>query len=188
MLLMSTAADIAQRADALRTVFLGLQLSVLGLLDPRAPLLQGLSAVGIDPTAPVAVFRVDGTTYSEESIADILERASALAHAGDIRADLLFVGAMQGGTRLGDDLQQAGLIRKHTEEPLLQFARHLRNACAHGNRWHFLEGEPKHPAALRGRQLDRSLHGSRAVFDWVGPGDYLDFLDDLVALLRGGKV
>ncbi len=93
--------------------------------------------------------------------------------------------AMQGATRLGDDLGQAGLDDRG--EPLLQFARHLRNACAHGNRWHFRPGEPKHPAALRGRQLDTSLHGSNALFDWVGPGDYLDFLEDLATFLRSGN-
>jgi hypothetical protein len=183
-----TLENIAQRADALKTVFVGLELSVIGLLHPNTPLLRGLAAVGMDPSQPVIVRRLDGTSHSEDSIADVLRRAPALAHQGEVRADLLLTGAMQGAVRLYDDLNEVGCIQRHRGVPLLQFARHFRHACAHGNRWHFRGAEPKYPAALRGRSLDRSLHGSPALFDWVGPGDYLDYLDDLSALLRGGTL
>src|SRR4051812_43717468 len=42
-------------------------------------------------------------------------------------------------------------------------------------------GEPRKRAALRGRELTVDLHGTKAVYGWLGPGDYLDFLDDIAA-------
>jgi hypothetical protein len=182
----SAATDIADRAEAFKTGFIGLVLSLPALLHPRVPLLQVYETVlDIPGSAPAEIHRQDGTIHSDEPIAEILRQVTTLP-GGGLEGDLMPLAAMQGATRIGDDLQQAQLMT--TSEPLLEFARHFRNACAHGNRWHFRHGEPKHSASLRGRQLDASLHGSRALFDWVGPGDYLDFLDDLVALLRSGRV
>ncbi|HET8863514.1 MAG TPA: hypothetical protein VFM94_09725 [Solirubrobacterales bacterium] len=131
--------------------------------------------------APVEIRRQDGTVRSDESIGEILRRIPTMPGAG-LREDLLPLTAIYGATILGDRLQNAQLTK--VGQPLLQFARHLRNACAHGNRWHFRGGEPKHKAELRGRRLDASLDGSKAMYGWLGPGDYLDFLEDLAAFLR----
>jgi hypothetical protein len=176
------ASEIAERADAFKAGFIGLELALPPLLHPDMPLLSVYENVLRMPrNAPVEVHRHDGTIHSDQSIDEALRRVTALP-GGGFGGDLLPLAAMQGATRLGDDLQQARLYS--ASDPLLQFARHFRNACAHGNRWHFQHGEPRHVAALRDRQLDASLHGSRVLFDWVAPGDYLDFLDDLAALLR----
>jgi hypothetical protein len=181
----STASEIADLAENLKTAFVGLQLSFPVLMHPRAPLLEFWEAEwGMPEGAPVEIRRQDGTQHSDESIGAILRRIPALP-GGGLEEDLLPLVAMHGTTKLGDQLVQAGLTS--TKEPLLQFARHLRNACAHGNRWHFRGEEPRCAARLRGRQLDASLHGSKAMYGWLGPGDYLDFLDDLAALLRERK-
>jgi hypothetical protein len=173
------ATDIAQRAEALKTGFVALVLSIPALVHPGAPLLKFYEEeLGIPESAPTEVFRQDGTIHSDEPVGDILRRVTTL-RGGGFGEDVLVFAAMHGATRLGDYLAKAGLTS--TSDPLLQFARHFRNACAHGNRWHFLYGQPKHAAELRGRQLDASLHGSTVLFDWVAPGDYLDFLDDLAA-------
>jgi hypothetical protein len=177
--------EIAERAEALNALFVGLQLTLPLMLHPRAPLRDAyLQTYQSGPETPVIMRRQDGSIYAEDTIGQALERLGAIPHLnkGEVMRDLLFLGAMHGGTRLGDDLQQAGLADER--DPLIQFARHFRNACAHGNRWHFRQGEPRFEAALRGRRLDQSLQGTRAVFDWVGPGDYLDYLDDLAAWLR----
>jgi hypothetical protein len=137
---------------------------------------------GLPPDAPIEVYRSDGTMHSSQTTREALRRVSEL-RGGGLREDLLAFVAMHGATRIGDDLQQAGLLRGDTS-PLLEFARHLRNACAHGNRWHFRREEPRRPAALRERALERELHGTKAIYGWLAPGDYLDFLDDLAAELR----
>lgn len=174
---MPTPAEIAVRADELKTGFIALQFGIVALCIPDAPVLGILEKYGQIPrTSPLVVNRNDGTEYSTEPIEDVLRRAAGIPGAG-FRGDALPLAAMVGATRLGDDLQVAGLYSR--SEPLLQFTRHLRNACAHGNRWHFVNGEPKHPAELRRLRLDPSLHGDKAIWGTVGPGDYLDFLDDL---------
>lgn len=182
----TTQRDVAVEAEGLKAGFLGLSLAVVPLLDPRLPLLDlEQRYYELPPDSPVEVKRNDGTMHSSTSLRDVFRDTAALPHAG-FRSGLLNIGIVMGATSLGDALLGAHLMRN--SEPLLQFARHLRNACAHGNRWHFIGGEPKHPAALRGRQLDASLHGTPAVWDWLGPGDYLDFLDDLASLMRSGTL
>lgn len=178
--------DVAAQADGLKAGYLGLSLALVPLLDPRLPLLDVQQRYYEMPAdAPFEVKRKDGSMHSATSLQEVFRDAAALPHAG-FRAGILNIGIIMGATSLGDALMQAQLMR--TSEPLLQFARHLRNACAHGNRWHFTRGEPKHPAALRGRELEAPLHGTPAVMDWLGPGDYLDYLDDLASLMRRGPL
>lgn len=179
---MTDRADIANLAENLKTTFIGFQLAVPIMVHPEVPLIQFHRSMGIPPDSPAIIKRNDGTVHSDESIGSILNRMAGLPGAG-LEGELLAVIGIHGAVRLGDELLNACLIRP--EEPLLEFARHLRNACAHGNRWHFRNGEPKHPAQLRDRELDLSLHGTKAMYGWLGPGDYLDYLDDLTAYLRG---
>jgi len=183
---MPTAEEIATQAEGLKAGYLGLNLALVPLLDPRLPLLAvQREHYGMPASAPVEVMRDDGSMHSSTTIEQVFRQAAALPNAG-FQEGILNIGIISGATALGDALKQAGL--GWSTDPLLQFARHLRNACAHGNRWHFLQGEPKQRAALRGRELNASLHGSPAVMDWLGPGDYLDYLDDLAALLKSGSV
>jgi hypothetical protein len=178
-----TPEQIADRADELQAAFVGFNLAFPPLLDPKLPLLAvHRDLYGIPPEAPVEIFRNDGTLQSSTTVYQALQRISEL-RGGGLREDLLAFVAMHGATRLGDDLKRARLQRGDGS-PLMEFARHLRNACAHGNRWHFRSREPRQPAALRGRALDRGLHGTKAIYGWLGPGDYVDFLDDLAAELR----
>ena len=91
-----------------------------------------------------------------------------------------------GATRIGDLILQGNYSK--TTEPLLQFARHFRNACAHGDRWYFTNGEPKHPASCRGLTLDAALDGKRATYETVSPRLYLEFLDDISNYFLPGSV
>lgn len=100
--------------------------------------------------------------------------------------DLLSVAMLLGGTRLGDMITQGNHGR--SDVPLLQFARHFRNACAHGDRWHFIGNEPQHPAACRDTVLTAALHGRRATYETVGPRRYVEFLDDLSNYFAPGTV
>jgi hypothetical protein len=91
-----------------------------------------------------------------------------------------------GGTRIGDMILQGNYSKR--DEPLLQFARHFRNACAHGDRWSFRDGEPKYTASCRDLTLDASLEGKRATYDTVSPKLYLEFLDDISNYFLPGSV
>lgn len=175
-----TADSIAARAQELKAAFVGVILSLPVLLDPEMPLLDVLRRYGQTHDSPIAIRRLDGSDHSTMDIRFWLTRCSSLR--GEILAeDLLSFAMMLGATRVWDMVEQAGL--RDPDQPLLEFARHFRNACAHGDRWHFLGGEPRHRAALRERELQSSLHGTRATYVWVAPGDYLDFLDDISSLM-----
>ncbi|CAL9550056.1 hypothetical protein [Streptomyces sp. enrichment culture] len=176
------AERIAQLADELKIGFCGLSLAILPLADPRQPLMaiyRDLYEQTADP--PLVIYRNDGTPHSAERLTDIFAKASSTAGAG-LGEDLLNFATMHGAARLGDAIQRAGLSDRTS--PLLQFVRHFRNACAHGNRWHFQHAEPRQPAELRGIVLTSALNGSKAAGGTVGAGDYLDMLDDVSAHFR----
>jgi len=74
--------------------------------------------------------------------------------------------------------------------------RHMRNAVAHGNKFHFKSGQPSRPAhnglaLLRGWDadsesdfhIDAELEGQPFLFDWMEPGDVLDVLLSISAYL-----
>lgn len=182
---MVSTSDISRRAGELGDLYLGLMAALPAVLHPSLPLLRVYAEqFGQPADSPVVVERKDGTRHSTTPIFEVLRRASTLR--GEVmRNDLMAVAALQGATRIGDMIDQASA--RDSSSPLLEFARHLRNASAHGDRWHFQHGEPRHPAALRGRTLDASLHGSKVMFEWLAPGDYLDFLNDIEARFASGS-
>jgi hypothetical protein len=46
-------------------------------------------------------------------------------------------------------------------EPALEFFRHIRNGCFHGNSFHFVRNEPRHPAQWRGLEITRANQGQK---------------------------
>ena len=77
---------------------------------------------------------------------------------------------------VGDELSRNGYF---DHSPELEFFRHVRNALGHGNSFHFLGSEPVRSAILNGRALTASLHGQWVFFNYMGPGDALDLLDQV---------
>jgi hypothetical protein len=72
----------------------------------------------------------------------------------------------------------------HTNDPLWEFLRHLRNAVAHGGRFHFLYKEPVRPAIWRSKSIDRSLQdavvfGAPVDTGFLAVGDVLHLLADI---------
>src|SRR4051812_47582393 len=132
-------AQLVQTAHGLRATFLGFTLALPPLVHPDLPLLAvHRDRFGIPPNAPVQIGRNDGSLHSSRSLEEVLREAADLLRNGVLGGDLLAFTAMYGATRIGDDLDAANL--RDPDNPLLEFARHLRNACAHGNRWHFVRG------------------------------------------------
>jgi hypothetical protein len=102
---------------------------------------------------------------------------------------------------LGDELAQVGYF---DQGPDLEFIRHLRNGVGHGNRFHFLHGEPRRPAHFTGAaggdgstplvypattfEITSTLEGQSVLFDYLGPGDVCDlFLLVANRLIRIGN-
>lgn len=178
------ADELAEEIDKLKVAVIGLSIATPPLLDPSLPLLQVyIERYGQTPTSPLEVRRQDGSLYSDEPLSTWLQRAaSGGGPAIGLGREVISVPMIYITTYLGDLVDDLGLRDKQV--PLMEFLRHLRNACAHGNRWHFQGSEPKQTAACRALVLGKELHGTRAIWGSLGPAEYLDFLDDLATHFR----
>jgi len=170
---------IALRSQELKLVFLGLMMSLPALMDPSLPILAvELSRAGVDPAGDMPIVLHDGEHEKlQYSLREVLTKVTHLR--GDVLArDVMSIGMMQGATRLHDLLLQEKLMRR--DVPLLEFVARFRNACAHGDRWHFKQNEPdpKFPAVHRRLTLTADLHGKRATWTTVTPRLYVELLDD----------
>lgn len=73
------------------------------------------------------------------------------------------------------DTTEYGRIATH---PMIQFFRHIRNGCAHGN--HFNIKTPiTEPAVWRTKKIEDSLHGATVIPDFLGDGDALLLVKDI---------
>ena len=91
---------------------------------------------------------------------------------------------------LAHEIVKAQLPGQH--DPILEFLFHSRNAVAHGGRWHFINGHPKHPASWRPFTLNVSMHGqplfkTRSSVGTLGPGDPIRLLWDIEQAYPGLK-
>jgi hypothetical protein len=155
-------------------------LAVPSLFDPNLPILRTLLEQVQDTSGDLPIVVGDAPDDDGEKLVfsarEILTKVTQLR--GDIIGkDLLSISMLLGATRIGDLILQGN--HSKTTEPLMQFARHFRNACAHGDRWYFKNGEPKHPASCRALTLSASLDGKRATYDTVSPKLYVEYLDDV---------
>jgi hypothetical protein len=181
--------DIARRAQEMKLLFLGTMLTLPSLFDPALPVLRWeLARLGTpaDGDCPVVLkHQRDDAKALEFSMREILTKVTRLRGEA-VGHDLLSVTMLLGGIRLGDMIVQGQ--HSKSDVPLLQFARHFRNACAHGDRWNFAKNQPEHPAACRDTVLTAALHGQRATYDIVSPRRYVEFLDDLSNYFLPGSV
>ena len=66
----------------------------------------------------------------------------------------------------------------------MEFLRHIRNACSHGNRFTFRDDEPRRPAKLKSLEITRALEGmSPVLFDFITLGDAVVLLDSITRRL-----
>jgi hypothetical protein len=189
-----TTHDIAERAHLLKVVFLALGACVPAILDPDLMILRGLLAkAGAQPHEdfPMEVggherIRPGIDKVLTFSMREVLTAASTALPIDVVRDDVFAIGMLHGGIRLGDMINRGGFLND-TSVPLLQFAKHFRNACAHGDRRHF-RGPIKYPATCRGLTITDDLHGKRATMEAVSPRLYVDFLDDIANHFVPGRV
>lgn len=180
-MLVPTAEEIACRARDLKAVVLAQQLSIAAIMDPRLPLLRVMQQqlqAGPEADIPLDLTGEPGTDGLRLSVREVLTVASRLREKA-LGEDLMTGSMLTAATQLGDMIHTGGHGR--TDVPLLQFARHLRNAAAHGNRWHFTGSQPVHLATCRHVTLTAGLHGQRAFWGGglVTPLLFVLFLDDV---------
>lgn len=174
-----TREDIAQRAQQLKTVYLALVPSSIAIAHPAMPLMQFLQAMTqAGPGDDVPIVLPDDGRRTEMVFSGREVLAAATKLDGEVLSrDLMSIGMLWAAIRLGDMIMHGGL--HDPNEPLLEFARHFRNACAHGDRWFFKGDEPRRPARCRDLTITVALQGKRATWDTVGPRLFVEYLDDL---------
>lgn len=78
------------------------------------------------------------------------------------------------------------LLKKRNE---LQFLRHIRNGCAHNNRFYWGKGKErektikKFPIIWRGKVLEEKMEGHEVFFQFIAPGDIFILLGDISDLI-----
>lgn len=172
---------IATRAQTLKVTALAQFATSIVLADPAVPMIEALTGSLQSGPDHEVVLELHSAT---NSIALQISATDALTHiarrsSDEIASDLMAGAMMLGAVQIGD------LIHRATNGPspsaLIQFARHFRNACAHGDRWHFAAGEPRTRAATRRVELNTQMAGHRATLATVGPLEYIEFLDEVSA-------
>lgn len=184
-----TGEEIAQRAQELKVAHLALMLAVPSIFHPDLPLLQTLLMINRQPLdADLPIYLAHDGSDGEQmvySAREVLTKATRLR--GEIVGnDLMSMSMLLGGTRIGDMIAKGGHSRG--DVPLLQFVRHYRNVCAHGDRWNFKPGQPDTAAVCRGLTLTAELHGKRATWESVSPRLYIELLDDVTNYFLPGSV
>jgi hypothetical protein len=86
--MVATPAEIATRAEEYKTGFLALQIGIVALCVPGAPVLHIVESLGTPRRAPIVMKRADDSTHSSEPLEDVLLRAAGLPGAG-FRGDAL---------------------------------------------------------------------------------------------------
>lgn len=177
-----TALDIATRAQQHKVLYLALNLTSTTMLLPELPVLTTLlTRMEADPNSdfPLELFHGNTGDADEKpltfSAREVLTVATRIR--GEAIRDLMSTSMINAGVIIGDMIQKGG--HGSTTVPLLQFARHFRNACGHGDRWDFRDGAPPHPAACRHVTLTAAHNGQRATWETVTPRLFVEFLDDI---------
>ena len=149
--------------------------AVFGIMlwQHNVPEVQKIMAKDLhDPTSNIGAYRLDGSRY-QIFVPPIIERS----HTPEFN---LFYLRMSMSTAISNITDEVIRLNIMDSSPELQFLRHLRNACAHGNRFYLKNGEPKTAAAFKGFEILANNDGFGPVlFDFIGTGDILDLLDHI---------
>ena len=60
-----------------------------------------------------------------------------------------------------------------------EFFRHLRNGCAHENKFNFSIKEPSKPAKWQSLEITRNLQSQEVIFGFIGLGDIITFIQEI---------
>jgi hypothetical protein len=128
---------VDRATQELKLVFLGLTMALPFLLHRAVPLLQWhRTELGVEPgnDIPIELRHGSEETALSYSASEALTKLTTLRGEA-VGGDLMSISMVHGATGLGDLIDMGG--HRQGDQPILEFARHFRNACAHGDRWHF---------------------------------------------------
>jgi hypothetical protein len=160
---------------------------IMPYIEAFSASLVALAAV-TDPT-----FRIDLRPDDEMSLQGgqgnainypIIASIRKLGTSGDLMAT---TGRLLYQVLLGssyETLKDHGAFAGKERIPEIAFFRHIRNACFHGNQFHFERDEPRVRASWRGLTIDRSLQGTPLFWRFWKPADPLHLLADISAMLE----
>jgi hypothetical protein len=115
----------------------------------------------------------------ELSVADLMTNAKMTENAYNI--EFLRRGTASAIISVHDEIRRRGLEDKEQD---MEFLRHIRNACGHGNRFTFKYGEPRRPAKLKELQITKGQDGMNPVlFEFITIGDVVVLLDSVTRRL-----
>ncbi|EID79760.1 MULTISPECIES: hypothetical protein [Rhodococcus] len=172
------AGDIADLIDRLKSHFV---LSVVGLPvlvhDRREEFLQ---MAGVDMSDPVSLNSGEG---NERYILPIKESLDAVQTDRTMQMNLVRSWAELSVLKVGQEMKNAKYFNDH--RPIFEYLRHVRNAVAHGNAFHFQGSNPvKHPASFRSHHIDTRMEGTICVSGELKVGEVFLLLDDIASDLR----
>jgi hypothetical protein len=174
-----TAQEIADLLERQRGAYALISTVTLASLN-RPFLDQLLAQLGLQPLSDVTINfgKRDGTNYLYR---DFDRAVETFTNNNQFNLEILGGYLLTLISMAGDQLRRNDYFDK---TPELEFMRHLRNALSHGNKFHFLGGEPHRPASFQGYSLDASMHGQPVFFDYILPGDVLELMEHIERHLR----
>lgn len=131
--------EIAERAQQFKVLHLAMAFGLPCYFLPGLPILRTMLEFNGATESDDMPLELPSDLPGEDerlvySAREVMTKASMLR--GDIVGkDLMSVAMILGAIRIGDMILSGGYLK--SDVPLLQFARHYRNACAHGDRWEF---------------------------------------------------
>jgi hypothetical protein len=179
---------VGQMANRLAAGYYSFLVAHLVAVNPKSiNLLPPAKVLGGDPEGEIK--RKDGTfhTLNLRHYLDLLRADRSL------QEDFLRTWAMGGLLALGDELTKHGYF---DHAPVLELVYHLRNAIAHGNRFHIdhqgqkrltrYEAHNRHAAVKSPRgivyEITPNLTGS-VLFDFIGAADVIDLFQSVEVYL-----
>jgi hypothetical protein len=115
----------------------------------------------------------------EIPLADLMTNAKMTENAYNV--EFLRRGMASAIISVHDEIKRRGLEDKEED---MEFLRHVRNACGHGNRFMFKGDEPRRPAKLNELEITKGLDGVNPVlFDFITIGDAIVLLDSVTRRL-----
>lgn len=159
-------------------LFCASMLAEISLIHPDAPIARWYSTNMGDSDFPVVISgskEHQRIPFSAKWILSEIQKIPGQEVWEDYFSAPMLFGAMQ----IGNKLEEAFGKSFPKSEPLLQFARHFRNAAAHGDRWYFRKGEPRFAAEAAGIRLTSTMDGKRATYKTVGPYEYVLYVSEV---------
>jgi len=81
--------------------------------------------------------------------------------------------------------EESGLLKTYWEKPMIQFFYHIRNGCAHNNRFYFKNKKKLNfPAKWKGKNITISLEDEIVINDFFKDGDLIHLLQDISNLIN----